>query len=75
MAQFPDPERETGRERSGREGQPSPPLQVTPSVAKPGDVVHIVMLGPPGGLATIDFTPMPPPVPSEREGAGGGRNQ
>ncbi len=71
MAQYPGPAAETGGERSGREGEPSPPLRVTPSVAKPGDVVHIVMFGPPGGLATVDFTPLPTPGPAEREGPGG----
>ncbi len=71
MAQYPGPEQQRGNGRDGREGEPTPPLRVTPSVAKPGDVVHIVMVGPPGGLATVDFAPLPVPGPAEREGPGG----
>lgn len=40
-------------------GVPAPTLTVDPNTAKPGDQVHIVLLGPPGGVATVDFTPVP----------------
>lgn len=45
-------------------GEPVPPLVVSPNQAQPGDVVKIVLIGPPGGAASVEFTLLPqPPLP------------
>ena len=67
MAQYPGPsdQQRPGIDHEGRTGEPSAPLEVSPNVASPGDVVHIVMRGPAGGVASVSFTPQAP-----REGGG-----
>jgi hypothetical protein len=49
-------------EGTGPTGLPAEQLTVDPNQAKAGDVVHIVLFAPPGGVATVDFTPQPPPI-------------
>lgn len=51
-------------------GEPSPPLDVSPTTVSPGDLVKIVLVGPPDGTATVAFTfiPAPPAAPADTTG-------
>lgn len=40
-------------------GEPATPLQVDQQTVQPGGQVHIVLLGPPGGIAEVDVVPIP----------------
>ncbi len=59
------------RERSELEriGEPTPPLELDPQTVMPGGVVHLRLLGPPGGIAAAGFTLIGPGPggPAERE--------
>lgn len=44
-----------------RIGEPSPPLSVDPQTVTQGQVVHIRVVGPPGGRATAECVPVAGP--------------
>lgn len=58
---------EISRER-GDIGEPAGPLTADPQTVQPGTQLHIVLLGPPGGVATAEFVPIAAMSADTREG-------
>lgn len=49
-------------------GEPAAQLQLDSTTATPGQQLHIRLLGPAGGIATVAFIPLSPPETGNHEG-------